>query len=108
MVAIVAIDPGAQLTTRSLGLKVVSMMGNAEQGGDHDESPSWVGDLLDSNEKIVTINLRAPNLVVKTATTDSTSADVGESIPIRIEIANTGNVHASISKLFFVNTMMKT
>ena len=95
MVAIVAIDPGAQLTTRSLGLKVVSMMGNAEQGGDHDESPSWVGDLLDSNEKIVTINLRAPNLVVKTATTDSTSADVGESIPIRIEIANTGNVHAS-------------
>ena len=95
MVAIVAIDPGAQLTTRSLGLKVVSMMGNAEQGGDHDDSPSWVGDLLDSNEKIVTINLRAPNLVVKTATTDSTSADVGESIPIRIEIANTGNVHAS-------------
>ena len=95
MVAIVSIDPGAQLTTRSLGLKVVSMMGNAEQGGDHDESPSWVGDLLDSNEKIVTINLRAPNLVVKTATTDSTSADVGESIPIRIEIANTGNVHAS-------------
>ena len=95
MVAIVSIDPGAQLTTRSLGLKVVSMMGNAEQGGDHDDSPSWVGDLLDSNEKIVTINLRAPNLVVKTATTDSTSADVGESIPIRIEIANTGNVHAS-------------
>ncbi|MED5496464.1 MAG: hypothetical protein VX872_02770, partial [Candidatus Thermoplasmatota archaeon] len=32
MVAIVAIDPAAQLTTRSLGLKVVSMMGNAEQG----------------------------------------------------------------------------
>lgn len=95
MVAIVSIDPGAQLTTRSLGLKVVSMMGNAEQGGDHDDSPSWVGDLLDSNEKIVTINLRAPNLVVKSATTDSTSADVGESIPIRIEIANTGNVHAS-------------
>ena len=95
MVAIVAIDPGAQLTTRSLGLKVVSMMGNAEQGGDHDDSSSWVGDLLDSNEKIVTINLRAPNLVVRSASVDSTSADVGESIPIRIEIANTGNVHAS-------------
>ena len=29
------------------------------------------------------------------ASVDSTSADVGESIPIRIEIANTGNVHAS-------------
>jgi hypothetical protein len=95
MVAIVSIDPGAQLLTRSLGLKVVSMMGNADQDGDHDDSPSWVGELLDSNEKIVTINLRAPNLVVKQATTDATSADVGESIPIRIEIANTGNVHAS-------------
>ena len=95
MVAIVAVDPGAQLTTRSLGLKVVSMMGNAEQGGDHDDSPSWVGDSLDSNEKIVTINLRAPDLVVRSASVDSTSADVGESIPIRIEIANTGNVHAS-------------
>ena len=62
MVAIVSIDPGAQLLTRSLGLKVVSMMGNADQDGDHDDSPSWVGELLDSNEKIVTINLRAPNL----------------------------------------------
>ena len=95
MVAVVSIDPGAQLLTRSLGLKVVSMMGNADEGGDHDDSASWVGDLLDSNEKIVTINLRAPDLVVKSASTDVTSADVGESIPIRIEIANTGNVHAS-------------
>jgi uncharacterized membrane protein len=95
MVAVVSIDPGAQLLTRSLGLKVVSMMGNAEEGGDHDDSASWVGDLLDSNEKIVTINLRAPDLVVNSASTDVTSADVGESIPIRIEIANTGNVHAS-------------
>ena len=50
---------------------------------------------MDSNEKIVTINLRAPDLVVRSASVDSTSADVGESIPIRIEIANTGNVHAS-------------
>ena len=95
MVAIVAIDANAKLTTRSLGLKVVSMMGNAEQGGDHDDTPSWVGDSLDSNEKIVTINLRAPDLVVKSASTDVTSANVGESIPIRVEIANTGNVHAS-------------
>ncbi|DAC39239.1 MAG TPA: hypothetical protein D7I00_06745, partial [Candidatus Poseidoniales archaeon] len=95
MVAVVSVDPGAQLLTRSLGLKVVSMMGNAEQGGDHDDSPSWDGDFLDTNEKIVTINLRAPDLEVKSASTDTTSADVGESIPIRVEIANTGNVHAS-------------
>ena len=95
MVAVVSVDPGAQLLTRSLGLKVVSMMGNAEQGGDYDDSPSWDGDFLDTNEKIVTINLRAPNLVAKSASSDITAADVGESIPIRVEIANTGNVHAS-------------
>ena len=51
--------------------------------------------MLDTNEKIVTINLRAPDLVVKSATTDVNSADVGESIPIKVEIANTGNVHAT-------------
>jgi uncharacterized membrane protein len=95
MVAVVSVDPAAKLTTRSLGLKVVSKMGNADQGGDHDDSPSWAGDSLDTNEKIVTINLRAPDLVVKSASTDVTSADVGESIPIRVEIANEGNVHAS-------------
>ena len=95
MVAVVSVDPGAQLLTRSLGLKVVSVMGNAEQGGDYDDSPSWNGDFLDTNEKIVTINLRAPNLVVKSASSDITAADVCESIPIRVEIANTGNVHAS-------------
>lgn len=95
MVAIVAVDPGAELLTRSLGLKVVSMMGNAEQGGDYDDTPSWVGDLLDSNEKIVTINLRAPDLEVQSAEPLDDSADVGESIPIKVVIANTGNVHAT-------------
>ena len=62
MVAIVSIDPGAQLLTRSLGLKVVSMMGGMEDGGDHDESAEWDGDSLDSNEKIITVSLRAPDL----------------------------------------------
>jgi hypothetical protein len=95
MVAIVSIDPGAQLLTRSLGLKVVSMMGGMEDGGDHDESAAWDGDSLDTNEKIVTVSLRAPDLVVRVAATDKNSADVGESIPIRIEIVNTGNVHAT-------------
>ena len=95
MVAIVSIDPGAQLLTRSLGLKVVSMMGGMEDGGDHDDSAAWDGDSLDSNEKIITVSLRAPDLEVVSATTDKESADVGDSIPIRIEIANTGNVHAT-------------
>ena len=96
MVAIVSIDPGAQLLTRSLGLKVVSMMGGMEDGGDHDESAAWDGDSLDSNEKIITVSLRAPDLEVRTAQqTGAASADVGDSIPIRIEIANIGNVHAT-------------
>ena len=96
MVAIVSIDPGAQLLTRSLGLKVVSMMGGMEDGGDHDESAAWDGDNLDSNEKIITVSLRAPDLEVRTAKqTGASSADVGDSIPIRIEIANVGNVHAT-------------
>ena len=95
MVAIVSIDPGAQLLTRSLGLKVVSMMGGMEDGGDHDESPEWDGDSLDSNEKIVTVSLRAPDLQINVAVADKYSADVGESIPIKIEISNTGNVHAT-------------
>jgi hypothetical protein len=83
MVAIVSIDPGAQLLTRSLGLKVVSMMGGMEDGGDHDESAAWDGDSLDSNEKIITISLRAPDLEVRSAQqTGDVLADVGDSILI--------------------------
>ena len=95
MVAVVAVNPEAQLLTRSLGLKVVSKMGDAEAGGDHDDTPSWDGESLDSNEKIVTVNLRAPNLKIELAKEDTKSADVGESIPIKIEIWNDGNVHAT-------------
>ena len=95
--AIIKIGANAKLETRPLGLKVTSMYGDmAEENGDFDDSPSWSGDLLDSNELIVTLRLRAPNLeIVEASVSESdSSADVGETIPIRVVVQNTGNVHA--------------
>jgi len=50
---------------------------------------------LDSNEQVLTLRLRAPNLVVSEVSVSSGSADVGEAIPIRIVLQNNGNVHAT-------------
>ena len=95
MVATVHIATGAKLDTREVGLKVTSMAGNMENDGDHDDSPDWSGDLLDTNEFIVTLRLRAPNLVISDVSTTETSNEVGNTIPIRIELQNDGNVHAT-------------
>ena len=95
MVAIVAVDPGAQLTTRSLGLKVVSMMGNAEQGGDHDDSPSWVGDSLDSNEKIVTINPEHPTSLFDQHLSIPHPPMLVNPSQFELRLPTQGNVHAS-------------
>lgn len=95
MVATVHIATGAKLDTREIGLKVTSMAGNMENDGDHDDSPDWSGDLLDTNELIVTLRLRAPNLIISDVSTTETSNEVGNTIPIRIELQNDGNVHAT-------------
>ena len=95
MYATVHISTAAKLDTRQIGLKVTSMAGNAEADGDHDDSPSWAGDDLDTNEMILTLRLRAPNLVISEVSVSSGSADVGDSIPIRIVLQNNGNVHAT-------------
>ena len=95
MVAIVSIAPSAKLDTRSLGLKVVSKMGNMMEGGDHDDSPAWDGDSLDTNEFIVTLRLRAPNLDITEVKASITQAAVGETIPIRVLLENNGNTHAT-------------
>jgi hypothetical protein len=95
--AVIKIGANAKLETRPLGLKVTSMYGDmGEENGDYDSSPSWSGELLDSNELIVTLRLRAPNLeIVEASVSESdASADVGETIPVRVVIQNTGNVHA--------------
>ncbi len=95
MYATVHISTAAKLDTRQVGLKVTSMAGNAEADGDHDDTPSWAGDDLDTNEMILTLRLRAPNLVISEVSVSSESADVGDSIPIRIVLQNNGNVHAT-------------
>ena len=98
MRAIIKIGANAKLETRPLGLKVTSMYGDiTADNGDFDDSPSWAGELLDSNELIVTLRLRAPNLeIVEASVSESdANADVGETIPVRVVIQNTGNVHAT-------------
>jgi len=95
MVAAVNIGTDATLTTRDVGLKVTSLHGDAEAGGDHDDSPEWAGDDLDSNELIVTLRLRAPNLKIVEAEASQENAKVGETIPVRVVLANDGNTHAT-------------
>ena len=95
MVATVHISTGAKLDTRYIGLKVTSMAGDMENDGDHDDSPEWSGDLLDSNEFILTLRLRAPNLVISEVSVSETSNEVDKTIPVRVVLQNTGNVHAT-------------
>ena len=95
-VAAVKIGTDAKLDTRSIGLKVVSKFGDMENDGDHDDSPAWDGENLDTNEFIVTLRLRAPNLEIKEIIMPpSTSGEVDSTIPIGIILQNTGNVHAT-------------
>ena len=95
VVAIVKIDPSAILSTRPIGLKVVSKMGNMLEGGDHDDSPSWAAESLDTNEFVVTLRLRAPNLVLSEVSVSDNTADVDTTIPIRVVLQNDGNTHAT-------------
>ena len=95
-VAAVSIGINAKLDTRQLGLKVVSMHGDMENDGDHDDSPQWDGENFDSNEFIVTLRLRAPNLEIKEIILPpSMNGEVDSTIPIGIILQNTGNVHAT-------------
>jgi hypothetical protein len=95
VVAIVKIAPSAKLDTRSIGLKVVSKMGNMLDGGDHDDSPSWAAENLDTNEFVVTLRLRAPNLVIAEVSVSDDTGDVDTTIPVRVVLRNDGNTHAT-------------
>jgi uncharacterized membrane protein len=95
-IAAVSIGANAKLDTRNLGLKVVSMYGDMENEGDHDDSPAWDGENFDTNEFIVTLRLRAPNLVIKEIILPpDRSGEVDSTIPVGIVLQNTGNVHAT-------------
>ena len=95
MIATVHIATGAKLDTRYIGLKVTSMAGNMLEEGDHDDSPEWAGELLDTNEMILTLRLKAPNLVVDEVSVERYSDEVGKSIPVKVVLLNKGNVHAT-------------
>jgi len=98
MRAILQISPNAKLDTRPIGLKVTSMNGGMlEELGDYDDSASWQGEMEDTNEQIVTIRLRAPNLEILEVEVGEkqNSAEVGDFIPVRVLIQNSGNVHAT-------------
>ena len=95
MIATVHISTDAILDTRYVGLKVTSKMGNMDEGGDHDDSPSWAGDDLDSNEFILTLRLRAPNLKISEVSVSTESNEVDNTIPVRVVLVNDGNVHAT-------------
>ena len=93
--ATVQVSPSAVLDTREIGLKVTSVSGNMEDGGDYDDSLSWAGTDLDSNELVITLRLRAPDLVISKVSVENKDADVGETIPVQIILKNTGNVQAN-------------
>ena len=95
LVAIVEISSEAALGNQEIGFKVRSLFGNALEGGDFDDSESWEGEERDSNELVVTIRLRAPNLRFEEVMVDQRTAGVGEMIPITVLIVNDGNVHAT-------------
>ena len=65
------------------------------EGGDFDSSPSWQGENLDSNEFIVTLSLKAPDLVIKEIIVSQYSAEIDSTIPIGITLQNVGNTHAT-------------
>ena len=95
MIAVVKISTTAKLDTRNVGLKVVSSAGDMMSGGDFDSSPSWQGENLDSNEFIVTLSLKAPDLVIQEIIVSQYSAEIDSTIPIGIILQNVGNTHAT-------------
>ena len=81
LVVIVTVAPDASLTDRNLGIKVLSMHGSSDQGGDFDETEVWTDSCTldsnsdglpdnlppdcDTNEQILEMRLRAPDLVLE-------------------------------------------
>ena len=109
IVAIIDISPSATLANREIGIKVLSNYGSSPNG-DTDETASWFDSCTidadndgvvdnvypcDTNEQVLRIRLRAPDLEIVDVSPVRTEAPVGEMIPVNIEIINRGNVHAT-------------
>ncbi|MDA8690292.1 hypothetical protein N9M86_04320, partial [Euryarchaeota archaeon] len=58
-------------------------------------SPSWAAENLDTNEFVVTLRLRAPNLIISEVSVSDDTGDVDTTIPIRVVLQNDGNTHAT-------------
>jgi hypothetical protein len=111
IMVIVDISPQATLANREIGVKILSSFGTSPNG-DTDETASWLDSCTidsdndgvldnvypcDTNEQVLRIRLRAPDLEIVDYQVDANERDapVGEMIPVIVTIANTGNVHAT-------------
>ena len=111
LVVIVTVAPDASLTDRNLGIKTLSMHGSSDQGGDFDETEVWtdsctmdsnsdgIPDNLppdcDTNEQILEMRLRAPDLVLESVVAPVKEAAIGEMLSTNVFITNRGNAHAT-------------
>jgi hypothetical protein len=109
VMVIVDISPSATLANREIGIKVLSNYGGSPNG-DTDETASWLDSCTidadndgvvdnvypcDTNEQVLRIRLRAPDLEILDVSPVRVEAPVGDMIPVNVEIINRGNVHAT-------------
>jgi uncharacterized membrane protein len=110
-VAIISIDDQAQLSDRMIGIKATSIHGSAANDGDFDETPEWDDSCTldenkdglpdnypptcDSNEQVLQLMLRAPDLKILSAEAPQSRAAVGEMISVTVKLQNIGNIHAT-------------
>jgi hypothetical protein len=111
IVVIVSIAPDAALQNREIGIKAISMFGSSANDGDYDETPGWEDSCTldsnkdgipdnyrpdcDTNEQILELRLRAPDLEILEVTTGSKKGAIGEMLSVSVKIVNRGNAHAT-------------
>ena len=111
IVVIIGIDPAAALANREIGIKVLSSFGSAEAGGDHDETAVWDDSCTldenkdglpdnyrpncDTNEQIIELRLRAPDLDILDVEVATYRGDVGAMLSVNVQVVNNGNAHAT-------------
>jgi len=111
IVVIIQIEPAAKLANREIGIKVISDFGSSEEGGDHDETAVWDDSCTldanedglpdnyhpncDTNEQIIELRLRAPDLKIIDVIVTEFTGEVGEMLSVNVEIVNAGNTHAT-------------
>ena len=119
VVVIIDIDPAAALSNREIGIKITSQYGSSEAGGDHDETEIWDDSCTldedkdgipdnyrpncDTNEQIIELRLRAPDLRIVSVEVGQNpltldpiyTGEVGEMLSVNVQVVNEGNAHAT-------------